>query len=299
MTTQSYDTNDDVEEAVEFKAGEADTDPTTVKFRYQKPDGTETLLLYPDGIERIDTGKYLVRLWPALPGLWRFRWEGSGNLVAMFTGAFYVRSSFPGIVDKFASVELLGAYLKEDIDPADVMALAALEGATSAIRKYCDQHLSLVTDDEVVLDGTGSDTMLLPEFPVVDVTSVTEDCDLDTPRVLVPPGSGSASEFAFSGESGLLFRRNGSFIVQTGSFSGSFGKFPMRRQSVGVVYTHGYDPIPSELQLLCAAVAARGFAQDGATNETAGSYSASYAGQPVVLTADEKRIADRYRARRK
>jgi len=200
--------------------------------------------------------------------------------------------------DSFAPVSLLGAYLQETIDDDDPMANAALEAATAAIQSYCDQRLTLVEDDVAVVDGSGSDTLLLPEFPVTDVSVVVVDSDWDSARTLLGPGNGSASEYDWN-EAGLLFRRRGQFVYYESRFEAVYGMWPPRRKSVTVTYTHGYEVIPADIRLVTAAVAARAWAQDGANSETTGSYTVQYAGQPGTLTEYEKSILDRYRARRR
>ena len=47
-----------------------------------------------------------------------------------------------------------------------------LESASAIIRNHCRQTLHLVENDEVELRGTRSQRLMLPERPVVDVTSV-------------------------------------------------------------------------------------------------------------------------------
>jgi len=47
-----------------------------------------------------------------------------------------------------------------------------VEAATQAIRDYCGWHVAPVKEDTLTLDGTGTDTILLPSRLVVDVTRV-------------------------------------------------------------------------------------------------------------------------------
>jgi len=271
----------------------------------------------------------------------------------------------------FATVDLLSEYLVETVPAGSKLANLALLGASHAIQKYCDQTLFYIENDTVVVDGTGSDTLLLPDLPVTDVSEVLENCDWTTPHALLGSDSGSDSEYDFS-DSGLLFRRHGQFVTVESRFAASFGKFPNRRRSVQVTYSHGYslgglvsvrvmgaaalvdidvpgfdalrddtlvavydetshalrmptldidgdgftlatsttghvllvtfevaNQMPADIQLIAVACAARTWAQDGANQESVGSYSASYAGQPATLTIDEKKILDRYRDRRR
>lgn len=47
------------------------------------------------------------------------------------------------------------------------------ESATQAIRDYCGWHVAPVIEATLTLDGTGTDTVLLPSRRVVEVDSVT------------------------------------------------------------------------------------------------------------------------------
>lgn len=279
--------------------------------------------------------------------------------------------------DPFATVELLAAYLQVEIDPADLMATKALQGATDAIQSYTDSTISYVEDDVIKVDGSGTDTLLLPERPVVSVEEVIVNFDLEVTVALLPPGNFQNTEFEWNTD-GMLFRRS-AFLVGTQS---SEKHWSNRRKSILVTYSHGYkletteiqrsrrvlgaaanthigvtgfnadtdellevvdlstpaddippvSPIltaiadgygikvsssttgksllvswnkfipglPADVEMVCVAVAARGYAQDGSTQESAGSYNTSYAGQPATLTVDEKRVLDKYKpARRK
>lgn len=271
----------------------------------------------------------------------------------------------------FSTVDVLAAYLQVDIDAGDLMANKALQGATDAIQSYVDATISYVENDVVKVDGSGTDVIVLPERPVVDVLEVIEDYDLNVTRDLVLPGNGSESEFDWTPD-GLLIRRKSDLLREGQNMGGGWG---LRRHSIQVTYSHGYridattveraqtvsgaalgahiavagfngatdtllavidtttaghpvltasedgygitvttstvgkdllvtweksiPSLPVDIEMVCVAAAARAFAQDGATQESAGSYNASYAGQPATLTADEMRVLNRYKPARK
>lgn len=187
-------------------------------------------------------------------------------------------------VTQFADVALLGAYIGDDIEEDDLRGVAALEGATQLIRKYCDSEITIVEDDVVYLDGSGIDELVLPDREVTGVSEVILDYDLDDPTTLVASGEGTASEYTFTAR-GVLIRRG--------------GVWPIRRKSIQVTYTHGFEEVPADIKIVTVAVASRAYTQDGANQESVGSYSASFAGQPGVLTADEKRMLGRYKTARR
>jgi hypothetical protein len=195
----------------------------------------------------------------------------------------------------FGTVGQMSSYLRVEISPTDLIANLALQAATVAIQNYVDQVIVQVTET-VILDGSGNDTLLLPELPVQGVSNVVVDCDTSYPLTLQPQSAGSNADYTFtSGMSGLLIRRRGEYVAYEGLYNARFGHWPDRRQSVQVTYTHGWPAIPTDIQMLCSIIAARAFAQDGADQETVGTYVAAYASQPGVMSPLEKSILDRYK----
>jgi hypothetical protein len=196
----------------------------------------------------------------------------------------------------FGTVGLMSSYLRVEINPTDLIANLALAAATVMIQNYTDQIIAQVVDDVQVLDGTGNDIILLPELPVQTVTQVIADVDKSNPITLNPPSEGSNADWGFTdGMDGLLIRRTGEYIVWDSLYTASYGIWPPRRQSVQVTYTHGWPTTPTDLQMLCSVIAARAFAQDGANQETVGTYIAAYAAQPAEIAPYEKAILDRYK----
>jgi hypothetical protein len=198
-------------------------------------------------------------------------------------------------VPPFGTVGQMSAYLRVEISPTDLIANLALGAATVAIQNYTDQVLVYVSET-VTLDGSGNDTILLPELPVIDVTAVVTNSDTSQPVTLNGPSFGSTADYGWTGGfDGLLIHRRGASIHWGGMFDATYGNWPDRRQSVQVTYSHGWQTIPTDLQLLCAIIASRAFAQDGATAETVGTYIAQYASQPGMIAPLEKSILDRYK----
>lgn len=199
-------------------------------------------------------------------------------------------------VPPFGTVDQMSSYLRIDINPGDVIAQLALGAATVMIQNYTDQVLAYVASETVTLDGTGNDTMLLPELPVLDVSAVVVDSDTSHALALNGPSFLSGADYGWvGGMDGLLIRRRGQNVSYQGMFDARFGLWPGRRQSVQVTYSHGWSSIPADLQLLTAIIASRAFAQDGATAETVGTYIANYAAQPGEIAPYEKSILDKYK----
>ncbi len=101
----------------------------------------------------------------------------------------------------------------------ETRAEAMLREASRRFRAAVRHPVHRVTDDEVTLDGNGSRALLLPAAPVIDVTSVEVD--------------GDEVDVEWS-TAGVLRRQS--------------GRWPDRLGAVKVVYNHGYDPVPGEIQ---------------------------------------------------
>lgn len=173
----------------------------------------------------------------------------------------------------FATVAELADYLgwiPADREPAAELALAA---ATSVIQDYLGQRLAYVEDDEVVLDGTSTDVVILPQLPVIEVASVELDGD--------PLGE---DDFEVDFENGLL-------VLSAGTW-GSL------KQSIVVTYTHGFQEIPAAIRAVALQAAGRMFGQAGIAQEQIGATSIRYGAVGVALTAEEKGALDPYRLRR-
>jgi hypothetical protein len=121
--------------------------------------------------------------------------------------------------DYLAAAEDLAAWLPVAAD--DPKLLAALAAASSRFRGAVRHQVTLVEDDQVVLDGTGRESLLLPAAPVVEVAEVQLDGD-------VLPVDG----FSWS--------RDG-FLRRAG------GCWPDRLGSVHVTYSHGYATVPEDI----------------------------------------------------
>lgn len=67
-------------------------DPTVVKARVRDPANTE--VIYADGsITHSSTGHYTVQILPSVIGVWRYRWEGTGAVIAADEKQFEIRPS--------------------------------------------------------------------------------------------------------------------------------------------------------------------------------------------------------------
>ncbi len=130
-------------------------------------------------------------------------------------------------------------------------AQAAITEASAAIRGYCHQMLTPVTDEVITLDGNGGTHMLLPELPVTSVVSVVEN-----DKALV------VDDDYRLGRYGVLYR------IGTVWASGV--------QNIVVTYSHGYTTLPDDVVGVCARAAARRY--------QAGLRAAMNAGVPGIVS---------------
>ena len=152
-------------------------------------------------------------------------------------------------------------------------ATALLDLATELIKAEADQTIDQVTNDSITVDGTGTGRLVLPEWPVTSVASVTADGTLLT----------FADDYKWTLR-GVLLRVGAVWVYDIGN--------------VAVVYTHGYSVTPPALTSVCVEMAARAWstpASGAVTQESIGSYSVSYdtAGEAVrglELKESERRV---------
>lgn len=190
----------------------------------------------------------------------------------------------------FATEAELEAYTGTSI--ATTRAELLLDLATGAIRAYTNQTISRVTSDVVVLPGSWSNRLELPERPVASVATVKID---DTTLV-------ADTDYVWDGRWTLLRGTSeaGVLVINDGTLISSHGDWGGAGAQVTVTYTHGFATIPDDIKGVCLALAARSLASpDGVNSESVGSYSVSYSrsGGAVSLLDEERRLLDRYRRR--
>lgn len=157
-------------------------------------------------------------------------------------------------------------------DPKLVWALTA---ASRRFRGAVRHQVSLVSGDEVTLDGNGCESLLLPAAPVVAVESVTLDGG-----VLV-----EGTDYSWSGD-GFLRRLNGCW--------------PDRLRCVTVVYDHGHDPVPEDVQEVVIDQARAMFRIDpGVQTKTVGGQSVTFGVQAAIgVTAQWTAAVEAHRLNR-
>lgn len=180
----------------------------------------------------------------------------------------------------FISREDLSDYIGRDVT-ADDGALEAVDAACEICRDLAEQSFTLETNDDILLDGTGTEALLLPELPVTQLNSVEIDGEVVTDYVL--------------GRKGIVYRRSSTFASDPWADCIPPAIWPLGRQNIGVNYSHGYDTIPSSIRIVALTIAARLVIQGVAQYETVGNVSVRYDINATDLTAGERRIL--YKAR--
>lgn len=113
------------------------------------------------------------------------------------------------------------------------MTVTTPEGAAQdLVTAFCGWHISPVKTETLVLDGTGSRTLILPSLHVTDVLELVND------GTVVDPES-----FDWS-KRGMIELRS--------------GRFSRRFRSISVSLTHGYDFMPAQVQTVIDQLTASG-----------------------------------------
>jgi hypothetical protein len=96
---EAYDVGDLVRIATDpvFSVGGTPTDPTAVSLQVRTPAGVVTEYTYALGqVTKAATGSYYADVSVTAPGLWYWRWEGTGAATAAAEGYIVVKGTvFP------------------------------------------------------------------------------------------------------------------------------------------------------------------------------------------------------------
>ena len=195
----------------------------------------------------------------------------------------------------FCSVSDVSAFLGLEVLPDNPQVLQAIAEATAVIQNYCNQKIGLTQSDVLLLDGTGTTKLFLPELPVTQIEAVKID------GVVI-----DISSYALA-ENGVLWR--------------VYDVWPIGARNIEVTYSHGYTPVPDDLKGVCYRSAARlyqaqlkALRQDfvaGLQTVSVGDWSETYEGGQAssgesdkgisaarTLLISEKEILNKYRYKR-
>lgn len=149
--------------------------------------------------------------------------------------------------------------------------------ASGLIQREARQDIGLVEDDVFATRATREQSILLPERPVVSVSSVTV-------------GGSGVTDWYLDGDE--LVRRSG-WEVSLNGIEGTAG-WGSRNVPLVVTYTHGYNPVPDAIKAVCLEAVTRVWVNPGSVmSERYGSEQVAYLtqGTPtgLLLTPDERR----------
>lgn len=191
--------------------------------------------------------------------------------------------------DPFIDIGDLYAYLRLPalgVGDTDPLATIALDSACYQVRGFIHQTINVVTDDVIMIDSWGIDTIILPESPVISISdvqlvalpvSVTDDIAPGVNTVLDP-------------DSYLVDYDRGSLVLRSGAV------WPDDRGGVMVTYTHGWNIIPTDIRIVALTAAARIYDQGLAKAETVGNTRLNYsASESLGFSNREKDILVKYR----
>jgi hypothetical protein len=184
----------------------------------------------------------------------------------------------------FISRQDLTDYLGRDVT-ADAGALIAVDAACDTVRTVAEQDFNQTVGGTAVFDGTGTDSLLLPQLPVSRAGTVLVN-------------GTAVTDYVLNGN-GILFRR-GSLSGQSTYYDCNFPRvWPTGRQNITVTYDHGYTDaeIPRDVRMVALNLAARLIVQGVATEESLGDARVKYAGPATDLTKGEQMILQKYRRR--
>ncbi|MFF0942695.1 hypothetical protein ACFYE2_00495 [Kocuria sp. CPCC 205300] len=148
-----------------------------------------------------------------------------------------------------------------------------LSAASAKVRRYCGWHIAPVVTDHVVVDGPGTNTVMLPTMRLLEVKVLTEN-GMDVPL----------ADLEWS-EDGYLRKYHGA--AWTG-----------RLRGLKATILHGHDDLPDLEQVVIDVVARASLIPTGITQESTGSSAVSYAGDGAVrFMAPERETLNMYRVR--
>jgi hypothetical protein len=171
----------------------------------------------------------------------------------------------------------------------DTLFETLIDGVTEAFNAYVGRALAKTTYAAVYFDGNGKESLLLPNYPIASVTSITEDGNALT--------EGEDSDYLLYAATGILKRVNGAW------YKGS--------KTIKITYVAGYVvqgatvtapdvALPADLKMACMVQVAREW-KKATLSEWGAISKSSPDGMSVTRTEtgllkEVREILDRYRS---
>jgi hypothetical protein len=193
--------------------------------------------------------------------------------------------------DAFITTSDLSSYLGRSVT-ADAGGTIAVDAACELVRTMTGQTFNAGTST-IHLDGTGTDALPLPEFPVNTVGTVAVGGTITSGSIA---GGSAVTNWALRGD-GVLLRTAGAAVADYTEDVLPL-RWPKGRQNIQVTYTHGYSTVPADIRMVALHIASRLIVQGVAQYETVGDVSMRYGTNATDFTAGERIIFSKYRTNR-
>lgn len=186
------------------------------------------------------------------------------------------------------TIQELSDYLGRNL-VADDGAIMAVSMACETVRTLTEQDFTPTVGGTVTLDGTGTDTLLLPQVPVTGAGTVVVNGGTLDP----------ALDYTYTAQGHLIRTDGTATLTRWPDGYGPSAYWPEGRQNIDVTYDYGYaGTVPDDVKMVAMSIAYRMITQGGAISETVGQVSRRYAVAATDLTAGEKAILRKYRQAR-
>lgn len=174
---------------------------------------------------------------------------------------------------QFASADELAARLGIELQgDEESRADALLSLASSLIQDAARQVIELVEDETVILRGSREGKILLPERPVVSISSVLIAGDSQDPS---------------------------SYYLDRDHLARAGGGLWDPSEELVVTYTHGFEETPGSVKAICLEAVVRAWVNPGAVaQEGYGGERVVYPVQGLLLTSEERRTLRKLTGRR-
>ena len=196
--------------------------------------------------------------------------------------------------EALTSLSALKRYLEISSVENDALLESLIEAVSKQFAVYTGRNLTLKTysplaadenydPDNAVLDGSGHAELLLPQYPVAEVTSLVLNG-----AALLPAVPGGTSGWWLDCSAGLVALKN--------------GLFTRGRGNVLAAYSAGFSPVPADLAQAALEQAAMRFQESAAGHGRLGVAARTLADGSVsysqkALLPQVREVLDRYRNR--
>jgi hypothetical protein len=220
--------------AITLDTGITLTSATSLKIKYQKPDGTTGE--WTGAISGTTSIRYLLQTNDiSIAGRWQFQ-----SYAVFSSGAYYgetVDITFAELFDEniLCYLQTVKNMIHQTVDQTDEDALleSLIAQETKHIQNYCNRTFFYGTFTEYH-DGNGTDMVFVKEFPIDAVTSLHDDTD----RVFGSDTLIASADYYIKQNAGIIQ------LLETYASEGV--------ANIKVIYTGGYKVIPKDLELACA-----------------------------------------------